>query len=294
MSVRVASRPGSRSRSPSVLRQPGGGQRGGRSELPSQLRGGVVGGRFRGQAGPPPLGGWTCRPRRWRCPGRRPGRRPVRRWCGVPAARWRRWPGRRGCGGRAGSARRPDALATRPRPGRRRRGGPGGDGPPSPAARPPSGPGRCGCPRPSWRTRPRPTPGDPARPAVLPASRGARPGGRRRRRRSRAGGRSAAGCSQSLRRSAFGSRTPSSLDSSVASDGVDEPRKPAASWVSNRWAGTVPQTARRTSRSWLAAWTTASPGPSSSSAIGAMSTASGSTSTTWSSQASWTRASSGK
>ena len=82
--------------------------------------------------------------------------------------------------------------------------------------------------------------------------------------------------------------------SRLASEGIDMPRKPAAIWVSNRRLGMVPQASSSTSRSWSDAWRTATPGPSSTSASGAMSTASGSTSARPSSHAICTRASLGK
>ena len=41
------------------------------------------------------------------------------------------------------------------------------------------------------------------------------------------------------------------------------PRNPAASCVSKSLAGVVPHARSRTSRSWSAAWMTASPGPAS-------------------------------
>ena len=56
------------------------------------------------------------------------------------------------------------------------------------------------------------------------------------------------------------------------------PRNPAASCVSKSRPGVVPHARSRTSRSCSAAWMTASAGPESTSAKGATSTASGSTS----------------
>ena len=91
----------------------------------------------------------------------------------------------------------------------------------------------------------------------------------------------------------MGSDTPSMASTSRESEGVDMPMKPATICVSKTVAGTTPQAAMSTSRSWVAACATATPGPPKTSASGAGSTASGSTSATLSAQAIWISASSG-
>ena len=91
--------------------------------------------------------------------------------------------------------------------------------------------------------------------------------------------------SQSESRSALGNETPSIWSTRRESEGVESPRNPATIWVSKTVAGMTPQAAISTSRSWDAAWATATPGPPKTRASGAGSTASGSTSAIWSAQA---------